>query len=484
MNITLRKLNTLGKILLVAVLFSSCSESDLVEISKGNITDGSFWKNESEALMGLRGAYAKAGDGFSNYGLWQYVIDDAGTDITAGGYNAMNSYVEYSDWSATRPDFNSWGIWPHMWQLIYNANRVLTRVPSIEMPQVSKDRILGEAYGLRAFGYFTMLNWFGPMAEVTDENDTRTSIPRGTKESNYALMESDLLAAIEKLPSKSALIAMGEKEYGRLSKGAVQSLLVKCYIEMGEWQKAADLAKTIEDSNEYGLYDNYLDIFAFANEGFVNKEVIWPLVFSTPQTTGQSQVFMAIIFKSSSKPEYSKAPNWGSLGISNSFYNSFAVADERRQGVFKSGNSNMIVKYPADPNQDTSRNGNDFPFIRFADIILMRAEALNNMDDLDGAVAEVNKIRLRANLTLLDAANFTKETMNTQILNERRWEFYLEGQIKRDMRRMDRNRLLDYIKSVSKDWQTKGAERYLYLPIPNSALFSNPALLDNPWYIN
>jgi hypothetical protein len=112
----------------------------------------------------------------------------------------------------------------------------------------------------------------------------------------------------------------------------------------------------------------------------------------------------------------------------------------------------------------------------------MRAEALANLNNLEGAVNEINKVRNRAGLSDLNAVNFTPTSLLSHIYMERKWELYFEGHAKRDMIRMDYEGMLDYIKSVSEDWETFTAERYLLLPIPANALASNPGLYQNPGF--
>ena len=484
-------INRIGFFLII-VSISSCSDDFLEEVTKGSVSENAYWTSESDAVSGLRGAYYQVGTSFSGYSVWQYVVDDLGVDSGVGGWFASEQYSNYSDWSSTTPDFTDWGIWGAMWEMINKTNQVLDRTPAINMDEAAKARILGEAHGLRAFGYFTMLNWFGPMAEVTTNNDLRFEIPRGTVESNYALIESDLLSAIASLPLKSELIAMGELEHGRLSKGAAQGLLVKVYTEQSKWQEAADLAGEIISSDEYQLEPNYLDVFDLGNQGYDNKEVLWPLVFTSPSIADpvQSQIFFVYTYKASEDTSFAHFNDWGGTArATTDFYNSFEAGDVRREGLFYSTADQswltdpvMLTKHPADPTSNGIDSGNDFAFIRYADVLLMRAEALNKLGDLSGAVIEINKVRSRAALGDLVFTNFDQPALHNQIFNERRWELYFEGHGKRDMKRMQYDRLLDHIKSESSDWQTKGAERYLLLPIPAGALSANPLLTQNPGF--
>jgi hypothetical protein len=112
----------------------------------------------------------------------------------------------------------------------------------------------------------------------------------------------------------------------------------------------------------------------------------------------------------------------------------------------------------------------------------MRAEALAHLDDLAGSVNEVNKVRERAGLPPINAASYTSQTLLDHIYNERKWELYFEGHAKRDMIRMQYDNMIEYIKSVSDDWEVVGEERYLLLPLPSSALASNPGLTQNPGF--
>ena len=172
--------------------------------------------------------------------------------------------------------------------------------------------------------------------------------------------------------------------------------------------------------------------------------------------------------------------------MTTAFYNTFDSGDKRREGLLASSDGTqdpiMLLKYPADPSTEGYNSGTDYPFIRLADILLTRAEALANLDDLSGAVQEINKVRSRAGLAGLDPGSYTKETLLRHILNERKWELYFEGHAKRDMIRMDRDNMIAYIRSKSADCQAVTAERYLLLPLPASALASNPALEQNPGF--
>lgn len=454
----------------------------------GQIVNANYWNTEEDAEAAIKGAYEAAAWGWRGLSFWPYVIEDMGTDIAAGGYFSTNQYSAYTAWSGATPDFVSWGLWPPLWQGVNLANTVLDKVPGMDIDDVVKNRVIGEAHAIRAVIYFYMVNWFGGMPEITTAKEIPTEIPRQSIESNYELIEEDLNAAIGLLPDKSTLISMGETEYGRVTKHSAMSLLARTYLQQEKWQECADMTQGVIFSGEYSLEASYIDLFTLENEGFRNREVIWVLPFvagTSPLVHGCP--LQPYIWKASEIPDYSGYYDWdGDIRVSASFYNSFESGDERRAGLFYSSDDMedpvMLIKYPADPATDGRYSGTDLPLIRYADILLMRAESLAHLNDIPGAVQEVNKVRKRAGLQELDPAGYTVSSFLLHILEERRWEFYFEGHAKRDMARLDYDRLISHIESRSEDWEIFGAERYLLLPLPSVALAANPKLIQNPGF--
>lgn len=475
-------------LLLLTISAWNCSDQ-LEETIYGKISETNFWNTEEDAVSAIKAAYASVRGGWYGLSFWQFVVEDMGTEISTGGYFATLDYSSYTGWSATTPDFASWGLWTPFWSGINYANTVLDNVPQMDIDDEVKNRVIAEAHALRAMIYFHLVNWFGGMPEVLTTKEAPMSIPRKSVESNYALIESDLKTAIEHLPLKSELVGMGETDYGRITKGAAQALLAKVYIQQGKWQECSDLTSEIIQSGEYSLEPEYLDIFRLENEGFGNSEIIWvfPFVAGTSPLI-ESCVLQVYLYKAPEITDYSKYYNWsGSIRSTTAFYNSFDENDKRRAGLYYSASDVladpvMIVKYPPDPATDGSYSGTDIPFIRYADVLLMRAEALAHLNDLEGSVAEVNKVRQRAGLLPLIAGNFNQSPLLTHIYNERKWELYFEGHARRDKIRMDYDNMIAYIKSISGDWEAYSAERYLLLPIPASAVAANPGLTQNPGF--
>jgi hypothetical protein len=481
-----------NKILLILILsissFYSCDKA-LEETVYGKIAESNYWNTQKDAEAAIKSAYASIRGGWTGLSFWQFVVEDLGTEIGTGGYFSTTTYSSYTGWSATSPDFTSWGLWTAFWSGINYANAVLDNVPGMPINEDVKNRITGEAYAVRAMIYFHLVNWFGGMPEVITTKTAPLSIPRQTAESNYTLIETDLKKAIDILPLKSTLVSMAETDYGRVAKGAAQALLAKVYLQQNKWQECADVCQEIINSSEYILEPDYLDIFSMENEGFSNSEVIWVLPFiAGTSPVINSCVLQVYLFKASEISTYSNYYNWnGDIRVTKTFYDSFENKDLRKKGLYYSASSSasdpvMLLKYPADPATDGSMSGTDYPFIRYADVLLMHAEALANLNDLTGAASDINIIRTRAGLNGIDPLNFNQLTILNHIYNERKWELYFEGHAKQDKIRMDYDNMIAYIKSKSTDWQIFTPERYLLLPIPANAVASNPELYQNPGF--
>jgi len=475
-------------LILTLIIGWSC-EDQLEETVYGKISESDYWNTEKDAVTAVKAAYATIRGGWSGFSFWQLVVEDLGTEIGTGGYFATYDYSAYTGWSATTPDFNSWGLWTPFWSGINYCNSVLDNVPGMDIDEDVKNRVLAEAHAIRALIYFHLVNWFGGMPEVLTTKEVPLSIPRQSVEHNYALMESDLMQAIEYLPLKSELISMGETDYGRLSKGAAQALLTKVYLQQGKWQECADVALEIINSGEYSLEPNYMDIFSLENEGFKNKEVIWvfPYIAGTSPAI-DACVLQVYLYRAPENTDYAKYYDWsGTIRSTVAFYNSFDNKDQRRNGLFYSPSDAtedpvMMIKYPPDPATEGAHSGTDLPFIRLADVLLMRSEALAHLNNIEDAVGLMNEVRTRAGINPVSAVDFTSSSLLIQINQERKWELYFEGHAKQDKIRMDYSNMISYIKSKSADWETFSAERYLLLPIPANAVAANPELTQNPGF--
>lgn len=371
--------------------------------------------------------------------------------------------------------------WTIYFNSIRDANIVLDNLDNEEFSNEYKQLTEAEAHFLRGWDYSELYNLFGPVPLYKTSTDDPL-LPRASESEVQEFIEQELLAAIANLPVQAPA-------YGRASKGAAMAVLCKYYLNTKQWQNAADVAEDIQDLGVYELLPNYGNVFSIDNEG--NNEILWALPKDATSPTA-SQAIDALVFP----PDYPR-PNPNNIVFAartylyDDFVNSFDENDTRRNYIiteYVSTTTGEIVpglgddrsfpyKIEFDPGAVGAAAGNDIPAIRYSDILLSRAEALNEISGPTQTVIDlINDVRTRAGISPLTLAGFTKETFREAILQERGWELFFEGKRREDMIRQD----VFISNAVSRG---KNAKDYHKLfPIPQVELDANPDLVQNPGY--
>ena len=316
-----------------------------------------------------------------------------------------------------------------------------------------------------------------PIFTTADTNNFR--LPAATDEQMRNQIEQDLSGAATDLPVK-------QTEYGRITKGGALGILCKYYLNTKQWQKCVDVAQQIISLNEYKLMTNYKDFFSITNEG--NKEILWPQP-SIASNGSYCNNLTAITFPL----DYPLLPNQGNYAahvyVFDSFVNSFDPSDTRKlfiyQYVNKSGvlipgygqDKSLFNKYLPDPNGQGYCNGLDLIELRYADILLSLAEALNELNGPSSQVTDlINQIRSRAAVSLITSTVFNKESLRDFIFKERSLELYFEGKEREDLIRQGK-----FISNAKARGINANDYQLLY-PIPQVELDANPNLKQNPGY--
>ncbi|MBB4080738.1 hypothetical protein GGR28_003373 [Lewinella aquimaris] len=372
-----------------------------------------------------------------------------------------------------------------MWTVYYNgirdANLVLDNLDNDAFSADFRQRTAAQVHFLRGWNYGELYNLFGPVPLYTSSTDDPLQ-PRATESEMRAFIENELLQAIEGLPAEPLA-------YGKATRGAAMGVLTKFYLNTRQWQEAADMAKRVMDSGDYGLVEDYADVFAVANEG--NEEMVWALPKSavSPST---SQGINALLFP----PDYPRPyPNNGVFAartyLYDDFVNSFGDTDTRRELIvteYTSTASGEVVvglgndqsfpyKYEFDPNSVGFNAGNDLPMVRYADILISRAEALNELNGpSQEAIDLVNMVRQRAGADPLQLADYDQSSLRDAILREREWEFWFESKQREDQRRHDR-----FIPQARARGHNAEDFRVLF-PLPQVEIDANGLLEQNPGY--
>ncbi|MEJ7768236.1 MAG: RagB/SusD family nutrient uptake outer membrane protein, partial [Chitinophagaceae bacterium] len=440
-----------------------------------------------------RAAYATAANMLVNNSIYTLSLEEFPTDIlTQSGDSPEADIAQYRNFMLTPfSNFLTTNYDPP-YQTIRNANIILENIDRVNISDQQKAIYRAECRFLRATSYYKLYFFFGPTPLRKSTSDP-INMAKATDEQMKTFIETELFASITDLPLQGK-----EASYGRAHKAAAQAFLTKFYLQTKQWQKAADMAKVIINLNYYSLFPNYKDLFKVENER--NSEYIWIRPAKASADRRNSNGWMSVSFPLNFAREplsgltylvtWANFPN--EFRILDGFYNSFDTTDTRRSLIISSyidnqgktisllnADNTRSFKYWPDPQGAGASHGNDVPEIRYADILLARAEALN---ELTGPSQEsidlINQVRSRAKVKPFVLAELaTKEKLRDQLLNERGWEFYSEGQ-----RRMDLIRMGKYISSALARGKTSAKAFHVLFPIPQVAINANPLLVQNDGY--
>lgn len=463
-------------------LFSGCANV-LDEEVFSQLGPGNFYQTRNDAEALLNSVYAEEqmqGDPSAYYLL----MNELSTDIMidrGGGLEALLKPLEDFTWDGTHSYIVN--LWSINYRIINRANLVIEKVPGIPIDQAVKTRLVAEARFLRAQAYYYLDDLFGPVPLIETSEVALTERPaRPDQATMTAFIEKEYLAAANDLP-------LDAPDYGRVTKGAALAMLAKFYLNKKNWAKTVETTDKVMKLGVYSLFKGpkRTDLYSLANER--NSEYIWVRTYEP--VTNRGMIFLPRSAPPNYQFKYPPKPNFSTnYQIYSDFYNSFDPADQRRESfvteyvdtngkTVKLGKDNIrSFKYPEDPNAIERWSGNDIPVVRYADILLSRAEALN---EINGPTPEaldlVNQVRQKAALPPLKLVDFaSKEALRDHLLKERGWEFFNE-----EMRRQDLIRHGKYISLSQK--RGKSAQSYhVKFPLPQDELDKNANLKQNEGY--
>ena len=476
----------------VLLLSASCKKF-LEEKIYSQLAPDNFLSTEDGVKALLNDAYARAANMNGNNSIYVIAPQEWPTDLLfQSGDNVerdARNFINFS-WDPTI-DFIG-NNWDAPYQTIRDANLLLNSIDAVPVTTAVKASYTAEFRFLRAISYYKLYFFFGPVPLRT-ETTKDLQLKRATEDELKQFIESELTAVASVLPDPG-----GKLPYGRAHKAAALGFLCKFYLNTRQWQKCADVAAQIMSQFHYGLFDDYQHLFSVANER--NNEYLWvrPALASSDRATANSWM------NTSFPDNFAEAPglgvkflstyvNWpNEFRIYDNFYNSFEPDDKRRnllvtsyinssgQTISLLGNDNIrSFKYLPDPNAQGASHGNDIPEIRYADILLSRAEALNELNGPgQEALDLVNLVRNRAGLKNIKLSDFgSKESLRAHILKERGWEFYSEGHRRMDLIRMDQ-----FISGALARGKSNAKPVHVLFPIPQAVMDSDPLLLQNEGY--
>lgn len=472
----------INKVLFAVVFFTATScEKPLEEKIFSSLAPSTLFTTELGLSSSLNAAYAyshRAGAVESWSPYWLSSMPTGEMWGIGGSIESLWTALTDFNWNANHAQLAP--VWNVHFNAIRDANIVLDNVEKGNFSQTFKDLTAAEAHFLRGWNYSELYYLFGKLPLYKSPADDLLQA-RATEDETKAFIEQELLAAIPKLPIKASA-------FGKATKGAAQGVLSKYYLNTKQWQKAADLAKQIMDSNTYSLLKDFKSVFSITNEN--NAEILWSLTKNAAEPT-TAQSLNALIFPTNYPVGYSNNAVFAArVYLFDKFVDSFEANDARGKMMIRSfktaagvevkgysANQTLPYKYEWDPNAVGANAGNDLPVVRYADILLSRAEALN---ELSGPTAEVisliNQVRTRAGASEIKLSDFSKDTLRDFLLTERGKEFFCEMKSREDYIRQGK-----FISEAVKRGKNAKAFHVLY-PLPQVELDANKALTQNEGY--
>lgn len=497
-NLTYKIKTAFLSLVLCTVTFS-CQDF-LTENPQNTVSQNNYYQTEQDAIAAVNAIYSYLGS---------YNLDFAGpfAGNTAGAYhstfwitadlasdNMKNNQLgaiyndQLANFSYNSDNANLLEIWRVHYKIIFLANIAVSRIPGINMNEATRSRLVNEAKFLRGLMYFNLVRMFGPVPLLLGE-DNPLEPGAAPTEAVYEQITSDLKDA-------SALPKDGQIQEGRATQGAAQALLAKVYLTQKDFANASAEAKKVIDSNVYSLWDNYADAFKLAARN--GKEAIFSVGFGDGGGTisfwevGQFNVRLLPVELSNARDKVNNTQGWQT--VTKDLHDAYLPADTRKAATYMTSftgddgktvtlNNIYIKKYwdeAADPTAGGSTN--DFPVIRYSDVLLMYAEAQAELGNFPIANANINIVKRRAGLP---AVNITAiEAFREAILDERRKEFIGEGQRWFDLVRT--NKLNDKVhKAKDAEYTTPIpvlSQNYQVFPIPQQERDVNPNLPQNPGF--
>jgi hypothetical protein len=486
-------------IALILFLVTPGCKKFLEKDPQGLLTTDQFPTTASDALLATNAVYVSTRDWYyhsGGYPILDIMSDDARKGSNPSDQASTVGPYDHFAITPTQDGLDRW--WTSLYVGVRRANVVIEKVPLITMDATLQNRYIAEAEFLRALYYFDFVRTWGGVPLVVTTNPP-LGLVRASKEEVYTVIINDLLGAIKFLPEKSAYASA---DIGRATKEAAEALLSKVYLFRNDFVNAEKYAMEVINLNKYSLEPVYINANGInGNNGVESIFEIGALQVENMEGGGDQ-------YGNTQGVRGNPNKGWGFNRPSIDFRNSFETDDPRYKGTVinlgdtidgipiigdvqtpdittdSSGNIIEIECYNRKvwvPGSTTTSNwGLHRRLIRYADVLLIAAEALNENGKPTEALTYLNMVRARArqgNTTILpDIITTDQSQLRDIIFNERRHELGLEGFRFWDVVRTGRAAtILGPLGFIT--------GKHEVLPIPQSEIdLSQGALVQNPNY--
>lgn len=432
-------MKTLIKNILLAVpviLSASCSDW-LEEDPKTFISPSSFYQTVEDFDGALKGLYPQG----QNLNL---------TEVFADYNDKPESAEQVGDIWANNPGYGFYAFrnaWSGPYSTIKNANMILESIEDKDFTAETKNRIIGEAKCLRAWSYFTLVQFFGdvPLRDKVVTSDADVAIDRTPQADIYQFIFDDILDAEQKLPEEA-------QDMGRVNKWVVKAIMARIYLtsagfpmnQKENYAKAKEKALEVINSGQYSLMLTFDKVFKTER---YTAETIWAQLFSAPDSYSgmhnesspigsqtalylPTDAFIASFDKGDMRKEWGIKPEYvnvkGNKVIARTYYNKY-INEEYLEQELPASNTNILTWQTQ--------------LIRLAEMYLIAAEAENEINGPAGAYQYINAIRKRARVDQNDPTNvpdlsgLSQDQFREAVLLERQHELYEEGFAWYDLKR-------------------------------------------------
>ncbi|GGC69505.1 membrane protein [Pedobacter quisquiliarum] len=479
-------------LLSTALLASSCKKSFLDVDPQGQQPSAEFWKSADDATKAVNAIYANLRK-WENVAFPALVIESVGSDEADKGStpNDATFWNLYDTYTVTSTEGSLQSFWTGQYQNINLANQVLTNIPAIEMDENLKARYLSEAKFVRALSYFRLVRAYGdvPLRLTIPKDASEYNLPRTPKDQVYAQIEKDLTEAATVLPQNYPAT-----DLGRATKGAAMGLHAKVAMYQKKWSDVLSLTNQVMGLG-YSLFPDFEKTFRTENEN--NSESVFEIQAELlPGNAGASNSQYSQVQGVAGVP----GGGWGFNVPSAALAAAFEPNDPRRDAtiIFRGETTPQGDVIPTTTPNPMYNQKSYVPFnlrvsgfgegaqqniriLRYADILLMNAEAANELGDAGRALTSLNLVRARARgnnpVTVLAPVTTTDQTaLRNAIYKERQVELAMESDRYFDVIRQGRG--LEVF--GPKGWKAGKNEVW---PVPQPEIdLSGGLLTQNPGY--
>jgi hypothetical protein len=494
-------------IICIGVLFlnTSCDEEFLNKTDPTVLVSDNFYQTETQIIQAVNGVYGQLRPW--HLSQWQYtefISDNATLHFNPGNRGQGPSLEALEFWQYNPATGNITNLYNSTYGIMVNVNTTLSKLPEANASDGIKTRSEGELKMIRAYLYFHLVQHFGDVIVITEPVNSPAEAfeyNRSPVETVYQQIISDLNFAVDALPTSYA-----SDQVGRVTKGAALSLLGKVHLTRKNYGDAISALNQVTTLG-YELLSDYEDIFDPQNKN--HQESIWDIQYQGDNEFGVNSNFIYTFAPRESFGAVIDFPGQEGGGWNtptNEITALYEEGDLRKDVSLQEGYTNLDGEYVPVPyinkyNHPHTIRGvtnDNFPVIRYADVLLMLAEAINEVEGPTAtAVGYLNDVRDRAGLD--PVSGLSKDEFREAVLNERRLELAFENHRWFDLKRtMETQELVSFLNAYglrerANPTTSRGGIPFstndfifeaheILFPIPQDQMRINSSLVQNPGY--